>query len=558
MFTNKYAEGYPGRRYYGGCEYADVVENLARDRAKQLFGAEHANVQPHSGSQANMEAYMAVLKPGDTILGLNLAHGGHLTHGHQLNFSGKTYQIVPYGVTKDTETIDYDELEQIAEREKPKVIIGGGSAYPRIIDFARMRQIADKVGALFMVDMAHFAGLVAGGAHPSPVPHAHIVTTTTHKTLRGPRAGMILVAKQEFAAAIDKTVFPGDRVDRSCTSSRPRRCASLRRCSRSSRTMRRRSSPMPRRLAQRLPDEGFRIISGGTDTHLDAGGCLLQGNAGQRSREGSRRGRHHGQQECHSVRYQSAAEAQRHPHRHTGANHARHERKGNAPDRPVDRRGAASTAPTPPCSAGSASRCWSWRSRFRSIRSAGRGLRPPSRFSARARNSCQRSAVSIQPPRLQLDQALRILKSLATPGTGRLVRPAPESGNLHRSDPAPKSSSRRPPARECFSLRVRSFARLSFSVPPLLSPTPGAVVRGVSAHILGGFKVVEHMAAFQEVAWPAAGDQVFGLLRPPASPRHHEVDAHLQRVFKTRIAVQATILTTIVVPFRNAFWPHRE
>ncbi|MGH9571164.1 MAG: serine hydroxymethyltransferase, partial [Candidatus Angelobacter sp.] len=185
VFTNKYAEGYPGKRYYGGCEFADVVENLARDRAKQLFGAEHANVQPHSGSQANMAAYMSLLQTGDSILGLNLAHGGHLTHGHPLNFSGKMYRIIPYGVRKDTETIDYDELEQIAERERPKLIVGGGSAYARIIDFARMRQIADKVGAKYMVDMAHFAGLVAGGAHPSPVPHCHIVTTTTHKTLRG-------------------------------------------------------------------------------------------------------------------------------------------------------------------------------------------------------------------------------------------------------------------------------------------------------------------------------------------------------------------------------------
>src|ERR1700757_3251256 len=192
VFTNKYAEGYPGKRYYGGCEFTDVVENLARDRAKQLFGAEHANVQPHAGSQANMEAYAAVLQPGDTILGLNLAHGGHLTHGHHLNFSGKTYKIVPYGVRKEDEVIDYDELEQTAVREQPKLIIGGGSAYPRIIDFARMRQIADKVGAIYLVDMAHFAGLVAGGAHPSPVPHAQIVTSTTHKTLRGPRSGMIL------------------------------------------------------------------------------------------------------------------------------------------------------------------------------------------------------------------------------------------------------------------------------------------------------------------------------------------------------------------------------
>src|SRR5215468_8366870 len=208
VFTNKYAEGYPGKRYYGGCEFSDVIENLARDRAKQLFGAEHANLQPHAGSQANMAAYAAVIQPGDKVLGLNLAHGGHLTHGHHLNFSGKTYRIVPYGVTKETETIDYDDLQTLAEKERPKLIIGGGSAYPRIIDFARMRQIADQVGALYLVDMAHFAGLVAGGVHPSPVPHSHIVTSTTHKTLRGPRAGMIL-AKQEFAPAIDKIVFPG-------------------------------------------------------------------------------------------------------------------------------------------------------------------------------------------------------------------------------------------------------------------------------------------------------------------------------------------------------------
>src|SRR5476651_1528706 len=210
VFTNKYAEGYPGKRYYGGCEFADVVENLARDRAKQLFGAEHVNVQPHSGSQANAAAYMTLLTPGDTILGLDLAHGGHLTHGHKLNFSGKLYKVVGYQVRKDTETVDYDELEATAEREKPKMIIGGGSAYPRQFDFARMRAIADKVGAYFLVDMAHFAGLVAGGVHPSPVPHAHIVMTTTHKTLRGPRAGMIL-CQQEFAAGIDRSVFPGQQ-----------------------------------------------------------------------------------------------------------------------------------------------------------------------------------------------------------------------------------------------------------------------------------------------------------------------------------------------------------
>jgi len=267
VFTNKYAEGYPGKRYYGGCEYADVVENLARDRAKQLFGAEHANVQPHAGSQANMEAYAAVLQPGDTILGLNLAHGGHLTHGHHLNFSGKTYKIVPYGVDKETETIDYDALEKLAEQERPKLIIGGGSAYPRIIDFARMRQIADKVGALFLVDMAHFAGLVAGGAHPSPVPHAHIVTSTTHKTLRGPRAGMIL-SKAEFAAAIDKVVFPGMQGGPLMHIIAAKAICFQEAMQPEFRNYAKQVVANAKVLAETLGAEGFRIISGGTDTHL--------------------------------------------------------------------------------------------------------------------------------------------------------------------------------------------------------------------------------------------------------------------------------------------------
>jgi glycine hydroxymethyltransferase len=267
VFTNKYAEGYPGKRYYGGCEFTDVVENLARDRAKQLFGAEHANVQPHSGSTANMGAYYAVLQNGDTLLGLNLAHGGHLTHGHHLNFSGKTYKIVPYGVTKETETIDYDALEKLAEEHKPKLIVGGGSAYPRIIDFARMRQIADKVGALYMVDMAHFAGLVAGGAHPSPVPHAHIVTTTTHKTLRGPRAGMIL-SKQEFAAAIDKTIFPGIQGGPLVHIIAAKAVCFREALEPSFKDYARQVVANARVLAQTLADEGFRVISGGTDTHL--------------------------------------------------------------------------------------------------------------------------------------------------------------------------------------------------------------------------------------------------------------------------------------------------
>jgi len=267
VFTNKYAEGYPGKRYYGGCEFSDVVENLARDRAKQLFGAEHANVQPHSGSSANMEAYAAVLQPGDTILGLNLAHGGHLTHGHHLNFSGKTYKIVPYGVTKETERIDYDDLQKLAERERPKLIIGGGSAYPRIIDFARMRQIADKVGALYLVDMAHFAGLVAGGVHPSPVPHSHIVTTTTHKTLRGPRAGMIL-SKQEFAAAIDKVVFPGMQGGPLVHIIAAKAVCFREAMQPEFRDYARQIVANAKVLAETLAAEGFRIISGGTDTHL--------------------------------------------------------------------------------------------------------------------------------------------------------------------------------------------------------------------------------------------------------------------------------------------------
>src|SRR5213593_3232613 len=267
VFTNKYAEGYPDKRYYGGCEFTDVVEELARERARKLFAAEHANVQPHAGSQANMAAYAAVLQPGDTILGLNLAHGGHLTHGHHLNFSGKMYRIVPYGVTRENETIDYDDLAKLAEREHPKLIIGGGSAYPRIIDFARMRQIADAVGALYLVDMAHFAGLVAGGVHPSPIPHAHIVTSTTHKTLRGPRAGMIL-CNQEHAAAIDKVVFPGMQGGPLVHIIAAKAVCFLEAMQPEFSDYARQIVANARVLAETLAGEGFRIISGGTDTHL--------------------------------------------------------------------------------------------------------------------------------------------------------------------------------------------------------------------------------------------------------------------------------------------------
>jgi glycine hydroxymethyltransferase len=267
VFTNKYAEGYPGRRYYGGCEFTDIVENLARDRAKQIFGAEHANVQPHSGSQANASAYAAVLQAGDTILGLDLAHGGHLTHGHKLSFSGKLYRPTFYGVRRDTETIDYDELETIAEREKPKVIIGGGSAYPRLWDFARMRQISDKVGAIYVFDMAHIAGLVAGGVHPSPVPHAHITTTTTHKTLRGPRAGLILCGS-DLASAVDKAVFPGQQGGPLVHIIAAKAVAFGEVLRPEFRTYAAQIVANAKVLAEALQAAGYRIISGGTDNHL--------------------------------------------------------------------------------------------------------------------------------------------------------------------------------------------------------------------------------------------------------------------------------------------------
>lgn len=267
VFTNKYAEGYPGKRYYGGCEYADIVEDLARTRAKRLFNADHVNVQPHSGSQANAAAYMTLLSPGDCILGLDLAHGGHLTHGHKLNFSGKLYRIVGYQVRKDTETIDYDELETTAQREKPKVIVGGGSAYPRQFDFPRMRAIADKVGAYLMVDMAHFAGLVAGGVHPSPVPHSHVVTTTTHKTLRGPRSGLILCG-QEFAAGVDRSVFPGQQGGPLIHIVAAKAVAFKEALTPEFASYAQQVVTNAKVLAEAIGAEGYRIVSGGTDTHV--------------------------------------------------------------------------------------------------------------------------------------------------------------------------------------------------------------------------------------------------------------------------------------------------
>ncbi len=267
VFTNKYAEGYPSKRYYGGCENADRVEALAIARAKQLFGAEHANVQPHAGSQANMAAYAAVLKPGDTVFGMNLSHGGHLTHGSPVNFSGKYYNIVPYGVTRETETIDYDELERLALEHRPKMIIGGWSAYSRIIDFARMRQIADGCGALLLVDMAHFAGLVAAGLHPNPVPFCDIVTSTTHKTLRGPRAGFIL-SQAKYAQAIDKMVFPGMQGGPLVHIIAAKAVCFREATEPEFHAYQRQIVANAREMAATLAAEGFRIVSGGTDTHL--------------------------------------------------------------------------------------------------------------------------------------------------------------------------------------------------------------------------------------------------------------------------------------------------
>ena len=284
VFTNKYAEGYPGKRYYGGCEFADIVENLARERAKKLFGADHVNVQPHSGSQANAGAYMTLIQPGDKILGLDLANGGHLTHGHKLNFSGKLYQVAGYKVRPDTEVIDYDELEAQAIAEQPKMIIGGGSAYPRTFDFARMREIADKVGAYFLVDMAHFAGLVAGGAHPSPVPHAHIVTTTTHKTLRGPRAGMIL-CQLEFAPGVDRSVFPGQQGGPLMHVVAGKAVAFNEALQPEFKTYAAQTVSNAKVLAEAMQAEGYRVVSGGTDTHLILVDVFAKGILGSEAEE---------------------------------------------------------------------------------------------------------------------------------------------------------------------------------------------------------------------------------------------------------------------------------
>ena len=265
--TNKYAEGYPGKRYYGGCQYVDVVENLARDRAKQLFGAEHANVQPHSGAQANMAVYFAMLNPGDTVMGMNLSHGGHLTHGSPVNMSGKYFNFVAYGVTEDEEVIDYDALEKQALEVRPKMIVAGASAYPRVIDFARLREIADKAGCLLMVDMAHIAGLVAAGEHPSPVPYADFVTTTTHKTLRGPRGGMIL-CKEQYAKAIDKAIFPGTQGGPLEHVIAGKAVCFKEALSDEFKAYQHQIVLNAKAMAEEFTRQGIRLVSGGTDNHL--------------------------------------------------------------------------------------------------------------------------------------------------------------------------------------------------------------------------------------------------------------------------------------------------
>ncbi len=284
VMTNKYAEGYPGKRYYGGCEYVDVAEELARQRAKELFGAGHANVQPHSGAQANMAVYLAVLTPGDTMLGMDLTHGGHLTHGHPLNYSGKEFNVVAYGVRKDTETIDYDRIRELALEHRPRLIVCGASAYPRTIDFALLRRIADEAGALLMADIAHIAGLVAAGLHPSPVPHCHFVTTTTHKTLRGPRGGMILCT-EEWAQAIDKAVFPGVQGGPLMHVIAAKAVAFAEAATPEWRAYQKRVVENSKILCDEVKARGWRIVSGGTDNHLfliDLGPDFISGKKAER------------------------------------------------------------------------------------------------------------------------------------------------------------------------------------------------------------------------------------------------------------------------------------
>ena len=339
VLTNKYAEGYPGRRYYGGCEFVDVVERLAIDRVCKLFGAEHANVQPHSGAQANMAVYFACLKPGDTMLAMNLSHGGHLTHGMHLNFSGKLYKVVHYGVRKDDERIDFDQVAALAREHKPKLVVAGASAYSRTIDFSRFAEICKEVRALLMVDMAHIAGLVAGDQHPSPVPWADFVTSTTHKTLRGPRGGFIL-CKKDWAAKVNQAVFPGMQGGPLMHVIAAKAIGFGEALQPAFRAYAAQIVANARTLAHELLSRGFRLVSGGTDNHLLLVDVASRGLTRQDGGERPGRGRHHGQPQRHPVRHAAAAGPVGHPHRHAGADDARHARAGDAADRGLDRRGA--------------------------------------------------------------------------------------------------------------------------------------------------------------------------------------------------------------------------
>ncbi len=333
ILTNKYAEGYPGRRYYGGCEFVDVVERAAIARAKALFGADHANVQPHSGAQANMAVFLSVLKPGDTILGMNLAHGGHLTHGHPLNFSGKLYNIVPYGVSQADERIDYDELDRLADEHRPKMIVVGASAYPRIIDFPRVRRAADRVGALVFTDMAHIAGLVAAGVHPSPVPHADFVSSTTHKTLRGPRGGLVL-CREQYAKDLDRAVFPGVQGGPLMHAIAGKAVCFKEASEPEFAAYQRQIAANAQRLAAASRAAGFRLVSGGTDNHP----CWWTSSpraspASSRSPRSARPD--HGQQERDPLRQKSADGRERHSHRHPRRHDTRLARTRDGPGRRV-------------------------------------------------------------------------------------------------------------------------------------------------------------------------------------------------------------------------------
>ncbi len=334
VLTNKYAEGYPGRRYYGGCEVVDRVETLAIDRMKQLFGAEHGNVQPHSGTSANTAVYFAMLRPGDTLMGMDLSCGGHLTHGHRLSYSGRDFKVVAYGVDRATERIDFDEVERLALEHRPKMIVCGASAYSRMIDFARFREIADRAGALLMADIAHIAGLVAAGLHPSPVPHCHFVTSTTHKTLRGPRGGIVIV--QGRIRQGDRPRGLSRRAGRTADAHHRRQGGGVRGGAR------RGVSRLPgadrrqhRALAAALAGEGFRIVSGGTDNHLFLMDVAAEGLTGKVAENALDAGRDHGQQEHDPLRHQLADGRLGSPHRYRRRHHPRHGRGGDGRDRAI-------------------------------------------------------------------------------------------------------------------------------------------------------------------------------------------------------------------------------